>query len=807
MPFSFSFLNDCRFAFRVFRKSPAFSAMLVSTLALGIGVNTAIFSAVHAVLLRDLPFHRPDRLVFLYGTSPSRGVERDVTSVPNFLDWREQATNFSAMSGVDARVVNLSSSDGEPEALSAAMVSPEFFEVLGVSPLVGRFFKRGDDGEAAPPVAVLSHAIWKRRFGGDPGILGRTLMLNDRARTVVGVARASLRFPQGAALYLPAVITPDVREQRGALFLPVIGRLKDGVTLEQARKQVATVAARLEKQYPATNTGWSATAVPFHEDLARDYRPTLLVMLSAVGLVLLAASANVANLLLSRAVARTREISIRVALGAGRLRILRQVLVESAVVALAGGFLGLLFARFGIDLLTAIAPSLPVWATFRIDGAILLYNLAISLFTGLAFGSVPAFHAARTSVVAGLKASGSGALGGRAGSSQAALVVFEVALAVVVLAGAGLMLRSLLLLQREAPGFQPEGVLAADISLTDKRYPERAHRLAFAKELTSRVAASGNVASVSMVSALPLGNNYNDLAFRLDGKPEPPPDQRPVAGFDSALPGYFHTMEIPFVEPLSRDFSAADTADSEPVTIVNDVMARRYWPGEDAIGKTFTIGRQRPRRLRVIGVVGAVRRESLGHLERPHFYMPYFQQANPNMSLVVKTKGDPSAFVPELRSILKALDAATPLTNVQPMTQYVQGALALSLFTSRLLSGFAILALGLAALGLYSVMSYAVARQTREIGIRIAIGARSRDILTMVTGRSLRLTLAGLVLGLATALLATRLLGSLLHDVKPGDPLTLGAVSLTLGLVGVLAAYLPGLRATRVDPQIALRAE
>jgi predicted permease len=792
-------LQDLRFALRALRRSPGFAIVAVATLAIGIGANAAIFGVVRGLLLADMPFREPDRLVIVYGVSPARGVDRDVTSVANFLDWKAQSTSLE-LAAWDSTIQNLEGSQ-EPEAVTVSPVTANFFDILGVRPVLGQGFAPGDDGVDGKDLIVLSDAIWRLRFGADPNIVGTTVRLHDVPVEIVGVAPPELRYPDGAEIWRTMRWSADVAEQRGALFLPVIGRQKSGVTLEQANAELAAIASRLERDYPRSNTAWTARAYPMHDELVRGLRPAVLVLYAAVGFVLLIVCANVANLLLARAAGRKRELAVRTALGAGRARLVRQMLTESLVLSLAGSALGLLLAVWGGALLRAAAPDdLPAWVSIGLDAPVLLYVMATAVATGILFGLVPALQSVRPPA----RDLGSGARDAGAGTrARGAFVALQVGLALVLLVGAGLMLRSLANLLNAPLGFRPEGILTARFQLPptweeDARVQEHHDRLLAAVRAHPRVRAAAS----SMT--LPLSNNYNDIGFTVDGEPEPTPENRPVAGRDSVSPGYFRTMGIPFVAPGSRDFDARDHREAPRVAIINEAMARKHWPGINPVGKTFS---RRDRKFTIIGVVGSVRRFDLRQEERPHHYLPDAQLPTRLKHFVLKVDGDPASFAGELQNIAAAVNPTVPLSRIEPLADAIHRSAAAARFVAGLLAVFAAIAVGLSALGLYGVLSYLVAQRRREIGVRMAVGARPADIAALIGRRGLTMAGLGVGLGLLGALALTRLLSTLLYDVRPHDPATLAGVSVLLLAVALGSSALPARRAARVDPMKALREE
>jgi putative ABC transport system permease protein len=786
--------QDLRYAARTLLRERAFLSVALLTLALGTGANAAVFSAVHAALLAGLPFPQPDRLVLLFGTSPKRGVDLDVTSVPNYLDWQAQARSFSAVAAAGTETRNLTGG-GEPESISAGIVSSEFFDVMGVRPALGRTFGATEDDGEQPEAVILGHALWQRRFGADPAVLGRAITINDRPVAVVGVMPSSFAYPLGVDLWLPATWSPQQRQSRGSLFLPVIARLAPGVELRTAREEMKAIAARLERAYPQSNGGWSATAVSLGDQLASGYRSALLVLHGGVLLLLLAACANVANLLLARGVARRHEISVRAALGAARGRIVRQLLTESALLGLAGGALGSGVGSWSLQGLRSLSPvSFPSWVRLEMSAPVLLYTLATALLAGLAFGLLPALHALRGSLVSG----GSRLAGDASGrGAQRGFVVAQVALAFALLAGAGLLLRSFERLLSQPPGFDAQ-VVAASVRLPPARYPAEA-RAAFAARLLERVAALPGVERSSIVSTLPLGGIYVDRSIRIEGEPEPRPEDRKVTGLDGVMPGFFGTMGIPLLR--GRDLTAADVRSDGAAVVVNESFAARHLSGRDPVGMRFTAGAAR---YEIVGVARNVRRDGLTTAERPHCYYPYAAGPTPFLDVVARG-GDPAPLARELRAAIGALDPELPVRAARPLASLVARNATLPRFSAVLAAAFAGLALLLAGLGLYGVLAQGVLRRTREIGLRMALGAGAADVASLFGREGLRLVAWGLGLGLLLALAAAQALRPLLFGVAPHDPATLLAVAALLAAVAALASLLPAWRAARVDPARALR--
>jgi putative ABC transport system permease protein len=801
--------QDIRFSLRSLRRSPGHTAAALLALALGIGANTAIFSVVHGVLLEPLPYPSPERLVMLIDANPSRGFDRFTSSPPNFIDWRDQSRSFAGMAAMTRANPSLTGGGAEPERLEGAQISAGFFETLQVPPALGRGIGAADDRPGAPPVVVLSHELWRRRFGADPRLVGRTIDLDGRPHTVVGIAPEGFQFPSRAELWIPLAleITPDMR---GGHFLGVVGRLKPGLSVERAQAELSVIAGRLAKQYPDTNTGWTVSAVPVRELMVEDVRPALLVLMATVAVVLLIACANVANLLLARMASREREVAIRTAIGAGRGRLVRQFLTESVLVALAGGALGLLLALWGTRALVAMnADNIPRASEIGLDPPVLLFTLALAVVTGLVFGLVPALHAARPDLQGTLKEGGRGAsVGVRARSARGALVVVEVALTLVLLVSAGLLLRSFAGLAAVPPGFSSAGVLTLQLNLPESRYGEEPQMAAFYDGLLASVRGLPGVRSAGAIYPLPLGTGRYMLSYVVDGRPEPPPGQEESSHIRFVTPGYLESMSIPLLR--GRQLDAGDREGAMPAVVVNRTMAERAWPGEDPIGKRLTFDDPTDADAEwrtVVGVVGDVRHAELSTEPDAETYLPIAQDPSPFVTLVVRADGDPMRLAAPVREAVRRADRDIPVFSVRPLERVVAESLAEQRFRTTLLAIFAGLALVLASVGVYGVVSYGVTQRRHEMGLRMALGARREQVQRLVVGQGLRLVLVGAAVGLVAAYLATRLLASFLYGVRATDPLTFAAVPALLALVALAASWLPARRATQVDPIVALRAE
>jgi putative ABC transport system permease protein len=798
-------LRDVRYGIRSLTKRPGFTVVALIALALGIGANTAIFSLVNGVLLRPLPFAEPDRLVWMWGNIRNGGNRASV-SPPDFLDYRHENKTFEefAASFTMPLALNLTGS-GEPERLSAAGITGNYFQALGAKPLLGRTFVLENEKPGNDQVVMLSYALWQKRFGGDLAIVGKTIALDGQAREVIGVMPQHFNFPRAAGLWIPINfdIDPDMK-LRKAHFMRPIGKLKEGVTIAQAQADIDVIATRLEEQYPESNTGWSLRLVSLREELVGNTRPTLLILLGAVGFVLLIACANVANLLLVRAAARQKEVALRTALGAGRFRIVRQMITESVLLALVGGTLGTLLAIWGVDLLVTLsADNIPSTAQISIDATVLGFTLLISLLTGVLFGLAPALRTMNLNLTESLKEGGrSGSEGARRNRTRSVLVVIESAVAVMLLVGAGLLVRSLIQLQNTSPGFDAHNVMTMTITLSRQKYstPERAS--SFFQELEGRVRGLPGVESVGLVTELPLSGQLNDMPFTVEGRPPVTIDQAFDADFRRVNQQYLSTLRIPLLR--GRNFTEQEVHQSAKVLLISELLASQVFPNEDPLGKRLIMV-MGPQPWEIIGIVGDIRDRALESQPFPAMYMPTY--ATGRMNLVIRTQGDPTSITAAVRKEVHSLDPDQPVADVKTMEQWVETAVAGPRYRTLLLSLFALLALVLASTGIYGVMSYTVAQRTHEIGVRMALGARQLDVLKLVVLQGMGLVLIGVAVGLAGALALTRVMSTLLFGVGAKDPVTFVVVATLLTLVALLACYVPARRATKVDPLVALRYE
>jgi putative ABC transport system permease protein len=808
-------LKDIRYAVRSLFKHPGFTAIAVITLALGIGANTAMFSVINAVLLRPLPYRDPARLVTIWEESPERGMYQMPVSLANLRDWVDQNQTFEQISAYTFTNLNLTGT-GEPARLLTVRSSANLFPLIGATPLVGRTFLAEEDKEGGNRVVILGHALWQSRFGSDPGIVGKSLTLNNQSHTVVGVMSANSQFPVGFGymgkvlnepidLYVP--LAARAREtKRGNYSFFAIGRLKPGVTFEQARAEMTTIERRLELQYPDGNTGIGISLVPTQEQTVKEIRPALLVLLGAVAFMLLIACANIANLLLARAASRQKEIAIRTALGASRMRVLRLLLSESLMLSLTGGGLGLLLAVWGTEALMTLAPdNIPRLNEVGVDARVFGFTLTVSLVTGIIFGLIPGLQAAKPNLNEDLKEGTKGSMGSSAGKrTRSVLVVMEVALSLVLLIGAGLMIKSFLRLQQTNLGFNPDKVLAMSLSLSRSRYPEDRQQAAFYQQALERIQSLTGVQSAAATTSLPLTLSISGSDFRIEGRPEPEAGKEMIISTSSVSRGYFQTLGVPLLK--GRDFTDRDNSDAPQTAIINNDLARIYFPNEDPIGKriTFTDGESW---ISIVGVIGDVKRLGLDTSAKPEVYFPFLQVPSLSMSLVVRTTTEPLSLAGAVKSQIQMIDRDLPIDESKTMQQLLADSNSGRRFNMLLLTVFAVVALVLAVVGIYGVMSYTVTQRTHEIGIRVAIGAQARDVFRMVIGQGMILAMIGIAFGLVGAFALTRLMTTMLFGVEPTDPATFVTIAVLLTAVALVACYIPGRRATKVDPLVALRYE
>ncbi|HEX8149356.1 MAG TPA: ABC transporter permease [Pyrinomonadaceae bacterium] len=807
-------LQDVRYAARTLSRQPGFAAVAVLTLALGIGANTAIFSVIDAALLRSLPYREPGRLVHLWESKRSRDFEQREASYPDFLDWRAQGPEvFDGLAGYTGRPFALADA-GEATRTRGAAVTANFFDLLGVNAAAGRTFVAGEDGPEARRVVVISHGLWRRRFGGERSAVGREVTLDGHAYTVVGVLPAEFNFALlgDTEVWTPLAPTPDVAARRYMHWLNVVGRLRRGVSLEAARAHLATVASRVERDDPGAHAGVGLRAVPLQEEFVGPVRPVLFVLLGAVGFVLLIACVNVANLLLARSAARQKEVAIRAALGASRWRVVRQLLTESVLLSLAGGAAGLVLALWGVDLLVSLIPAarlaqMPYLQGLSLDRDVLLFACGLSLLTGVLFGLTPALSASRADLQGALKEGGRSTVSRGSRRLRDLLVVAEVALALVLLVGAGLLMKSLVVMLRVDPGFDARNLLTMRVALPPSRYDEGGRAARFYEEVLRRVKAVPGVRGAALTSNLPLAGDGGTGTAQVVGR-QTPAAELTESHMRTVSANYFEVMGVPLFK--GRAFDERDDAAAPPVLLVNKTYAERVFPGEDAVGRRVAFKFASDTQFEIVGVVGDEKVTSLDARTTPVIYFHTLQGPDSSAALVVRADAaDPLALAPAVRAEVRALDPEVPVFAVQTLEQMVAGSRAAFVrrYPAYLTGVFACVALLLALVGIYGVVSYTVAQRTHEIAVRVALGARTRDVLRLVLGHGLLLALGGIAVGAAGALALTRLLSGLLFGVSAADPAVYGLVALLLAAVALLACLVPARRATKVDPMVALRYE
>ena len=802
--------QDLKYGFRVLRKNPGFAAGAIVVLALGIGANTAIFSVVNAVLLRPLPYRDPGRIAMIYHVPPQKsfpGAKIFAVSPANYLDWQAQSSVFDAMSTFHPTTMTVTGKD-QPEAASGMVVSSGFFQVLGTTPIMGRTFTPEEDTDGHGNVVVLSYPFWQSHFGADPKVIGKSLTFNGQPYSIIGVMPAHFQFFYQGQYFVPLGWTDQDRAVRNNHNYLVIARLKRGVSLQQAQAEIDTISTRLEQAYPEDDKGWGATIVPLHEDLVGDVRPALLVLLGAVAFVLLIACANVANLVLAKTLGRRKEIAIRTALGANWQRVIQQMLAETLLLAAAGGAFGLLVAHAGIALIVAFfGDKLPQTGAVGLDIEVLGFTLAISILAGVIAGLAPAWRLARTNVNEALKqGTGRTDVDSTGRATRNILIVCEVGLSLVLLIGAGLMIRTLWALHNVKPGVDPHNVLTFRVTLPREKYPKPEQQLNFYKQLVERTRSLPGVESVGTIDALPFTDDGSTEPVAIEGRPAVEFAMQPEVAVRTISPGYLRTLRIPLL--AGRDFSETDSLDSPAAIVISESMAREFWPDENPIGKRLILSFFPGKVREVIGVAGDVKFRGLDSRKSlATVYVPLAQITFWNQAMVVRTAGDPASSASAMAVAVHQQDADQPLRDVRTMDDILADSLSQQRFSMLLLASFAGLALVLAAVGIYSVLAYAVRQRQREIGIRMALGAQLSDVLRMVVAEGMRPALIGVALGLAGALALKRAVSSLVFGVSESDPFTFLSVSVLLAMVALVASILPAYRATKVDPMRALREE
>jgi putative ABC transport system permease protein len=806
-------LKDLRYGFRMLIKSPGSTAVAVVALALGIGANSAIFSVVNAVLLRPLPYRDSSRLAVIWETKLSKGITQEQVSPPDFRDWMEKQRAFDQIAALRAQPAVLTGGQ-LPERVETALVSASVFELLGAKAETGRTFLAEEEQPGRNRVAVLSYGLWQRRFGGDPDILRKNVVVDGSSFTIVGVTRRGFRLlDTPAELWMPYTLDSRELSQRGFHTLRVIGHLKPGISVDQAAGEMRSIASGVEQQFPDTNTGWSTKVVPLRDQMVGNIGSTLWTLLAAVVFVLLIACANVANLLLARAGNREKEIALRTALGANPARLVRQLLTESVLLALAGGLLGLALASWSVTALEQFGPAgIPRLEEIEVDWRVLAFTLGVSVLTGIVFGLAPALSSVRSDLNSILKTSGRGTTGSRSRARlRDALVVSEIASCVVLLTGAGLLMRSFARLESVNPGFRPDHVLTMQIALPETRYSGAKVAL-FYQRLVERVEGQAGVQSAGIARNLPLSGSDASLNFTIENRPVEASAEQPRAKYRAASAGYFHALGIPLVR--GRYFDRTDGEHTQGVAVINNAMARRFWPDEDPVGKRIKAGFDGSQWCTIVGIVGDVKHTGLDADTNAEVYYHYLQVppelmgfVEGTMTLVLRTDSEPNSAVASVRREVQRLDPDLAVFNEKTMNELVGGSLAQPRFRAVLLGVFAGIALILAAIGLYGVIAYSVAQRTNELGVRVALGAQKSDVLKLVVGHGAQLAALGIAIGLVLALALMRIISTLLFSVNATDPVTFAAAAIVILAIALAASYIPALKAIKVDPVVALRCE
>jgi putative ABC transport system permease protein len=799
-------INDLRYALRQLINSLGFTIVAVITLALGIGACTAIFSVVNTVLLRPLDYPDPDRVVIIRETQLPQFPEFSV-SPPNYIDWEKQTKSYEYLAAYTGAALNLTG-EGEPQRLVGVKATAHYFDVYGVKPVLGRMLLPEEDAVGKNHVVVLSYGFWQRVFGGARDVVGRAVQLNGEPYQIVGVAPAGFGIASKVDVWTPMAFTPKetANDARGGHYINVVGRLKPGVTFRQAKAELEVIANQLAVQYPDPQKGWGIFMMPIQDYMVRDVKPVLYTLLGAVGCVLLIACANLANLLLARATARHREISIRAALGAGRGRLIRQLLTESVVLAVCGGIAGVILARWGLDALLALAPtSLPRISEIHLDSGVLLFSLALSVVTGLVFGIAPAWLAARADVNEALKQGTRGSTeGGARGRLRSALVVIEVTFALVLLGGAGLLARSFMQLANVDPGFIPESATLMRLSLPQKKYDQPEQQTAFVNALLDQIKNLPGVQAAGITHSMPLVGDYV-LGFNIEGRPAIDPADLPNTNYYAVTPGYFRAMGIRLIR--GRIFTPQDDAKAPHVAIINETMARQFFPNEDPIGKRINITNGPDYWREIVGIVGDIKQYGVDKATSAQSYEPFAQVPFTSLNVVIRTKGSPAALLGALRPAVYAVDKDQPVGVIRPLEEIMAESIARQRFAMLLLTVFSVVALVIAAVGIYGVMAYNVVQRTGEFGIRMALGAQQRDVLRLVLTQGGKLIGIGLAVGLLATLAASYAMRSILFNTSAYDPLTLASITVLLAAVALVACFFPANRATKVNPIDALRTE
>ena len=797
-------IRDVRYAVRMLLRNPGFTAIALLTFAVGIGVNTAVFSVFNAVLLRPLPYPDADRITMMWLDNRPQGIKEDIGSYPNYRDWREQNTTYAHVAAFRPGAFTLTGSD-DPERIQGAFTTASFHDVLGLKPVLGRVYTEENEREGNGAVVLLSHGLWQQKFGGAPDVLGKTMILNGLPHEIIGVMPPELRVPANAQLWRPLVPTEGQRTSRGSFWLPVIGRLKPGVTAEQAQTEMSGIAERLEQVYPV-QAGFGANIVPLHRQIVGDVERSLLVLMAAVGCVLLIACANLGNLMLGRTAARRKELAIRTALGARRGRLIRQIVTETFVLALAGSVLGLLLAFWATEFFVSVGgDAIPRAETIGIDGPVLLFTLALAAVSALLAGLVPAIQASKTALREHLQEGGREGGGGGSRRTRSALIAAEVALAFVLLAGAGILVRTLWSMQQVDRGFDPRRVAVMTLSLPPASFAGPNDVRGFYARLLERVRSMPGVEAAATTTGVLQPLVTNSGVYSIEGKPDPPPGQQIEYPVEIVSPDFFETLRIQTV--AGRTFTDQDHADAPQTVVVNETLARMAWPGQDPLGrriKSGTSASQSPW-MTVVGVIRDVRRADVTRAIRPEIYLSGLQFTPRTQMVIVRTAGDPTQILPAVRGEVQAMNPQLPLFSTGTLEGELSETLSQPRFRAVLLAGFAVIAMLLASIGIYGVTAHAVSQRTQEVGVRMALGAQRRDVLLLVLRQHLQPALIGVALGLAGAFALARFIESLVYGVGATDPLTLLAMGLTLLLVAVAACWIPAQRATRVDAIVALR--